>query len=53
MLERKASPQALKGHFIIDQYLSVLMPKNYTSIQEDITRKSEIDILFSNKRFRY
>ena len=40
--------QTLKGHFIFDQYLSVLMTESYTSTQEDITRKSELDNLFSN-----
>ena len=31
---RKELSQALKGHFIIHQYLSVLIPGSYTSIQK-------------------
>ena len=38
--------EALKYHFIIDYYLSVLIPESYTSIQEYITLKSGLDNLF-------
>ena len=43
ILERNAVSQALKCHFIIDQYLSVLILESYNSIQEDITLKSELE----------
>ena len=38
--------QALKDHFIFDQYLPVLLPESYTSIQEYDALKSELDNLF-------
>ena len=52
ILERNAVSQALKDHFIIDQYLSVLIQEIYTSIREDISLKPEFDNLFSIKLFR-
>ena len=36
----------------MDQYLSVLIPENYSSIQEDLTLKPEFNNLFSDKHFR-
>ena len=48
ILKRNDVSQALQGHFIIDQYLSVLITGSYTSIQEYIKLKSELDKLFSN-----
>ena len=51
ILKRKDVPQALKGHFIIDQYLSVWIPGSYTYGQEYIEYirlNSELDKLFSN-----
>ena len=47
ILKRDDESQTLKGHFIIDQYLSVLIPQSYTSIQEYITLNSELGNLFS------
>ena len=44
--------QALKGYFIIDKYLPVLIPESYPSVQEYVTLKSELDNLFSNLKNR-
>ena len=48
ILKRNDLSQALKGHFNIDQYLSVLIPGSYTSIQEYSRLKSELDKLCPN-----
>ena len=42
ILKRNTISQALKGHFIIDQYLSLLMPESRTSILEYFKVKSEL-----------
>ena len=39
ILKRNHISEALKYHFIIEHYLSVLKPENYTSIQEYNYRK--------------
>ena len=48
ILKRNDISEALKYHFIIEHYLSVLKPESYTSIQEYITLKSGLDDLFLN-----
>ena len=52
ILKKNDVSQALKGHFIIDQYFSVLISGSYTGIQEDITLKLQLDNLFSNLKDR-
>ena len=39
-----------RSFFTIDQYLSVLIPENYTSIQEYITRLDVLDVLDVNAK---
>ena len=48
ILKRNDISEALKVGFIIDQYLSVLVPESYTNIQQFITLKSKLHNLFSN-----
>ena len=39
-----------RSFFTIDQYLSVLIPENYTSIQEYITRLDVLEVLDVNAK---
>ena len=48
LLKGKAVSRALRGHFITDQCLSTLIAEKDTTIQEDITLKSELDNLYSS-----
>ena len=48
ILKGKAVSRVLSAHFIIDQCLSTLMGKKYTTIQEEITLKSELHNLYSS-----
>ena len=48
ILKGKAVSRALRGHFIIDEWLPTLIAEKYATIQEDITLKSELDNLYSS-----
>ena len=52
ILKGKAVSRALRGNFIVDESLPTLIAEKCTTIQEDITLKSELDNLRSSLQNR-